>query len=685
MAKKNKMKPMENDNDNYNDEEEPSFSDPEDYVDDISDEELLGDLLRQQPKESDAAESVVIVDGVPEVGPDRKEKLMGLIRKLFKDCRGGIVNEQYPVNDKGVTKGFIFIELKDRASALEAVKLRNNYKLDKAHTLSCHLYTDVDRYTNVPEKFEAPIAQPYQDMGNLHYYLQDDNCFDQFSLITNAGAKTSICLNSVPEPSVVAERDRWTETMVRWSPRGTCLATFHQKGIALWGREDFKQIQKFHHPGVQFIDFSPNEKYIVTCAPLADQHIWDFRTGHKKRTFSSDRPSAWPVFKWSHDDKYFARHNEDAVSVYETPSFGLLDKKSIKISGIKEFSWSPTDNMIVYWIAEQKDVPAKVSIMALPSREEIRSKNLFSVADCKMHWQKCGDYLCVKVARYARAKREKGEVKYSGIYYNFEIFHMREKGIPVDSIEIKENILAFEWEPTDNMFGIISGENQAVDVTFFQVNKGQAPSELKKFEKRACNTLFWSPRGQFVVLAGLREMNGALEFIDTKDFTVMNSSEHFMVTDVEWDPTGRYVATVVSWWGHKVDNAYWLWSFQGKCLRKCPIDKLCQFLWRPRPPSLLTPQDLKEIKKNLKKNTRKFEMQDKMRSSKASKEIIEKRQSQMKEFLEYREQAKLKFQQQKSERVKLRGKDTDPGATSDDIMEEVVEFLVKKETFPATA
>ena len=35
---------------------------------------------------------------------------------------------------------------------------------------------------------------------------------------------------------------------------------------------------------------------------------------------------------------------------------------------------------------------------------------------------------------------------------------------------------------------------------------------------------------------------------------VMHNSEHFMVTDVEWDPTGRYVATIVSWWGHKVSS-----------------------------------------------------------------------------------------------------------------------------------
>lgn len=47
------------------------------------------------------------------------------------------------------------------------------------------------------------------------------------------------------------------------------------------------------------------------------------------------------------------------------------------------------------------------------SRREIRANNLFNVADCKIHWQKNGDFLCVKVDRYAKSKKEKGEVKYS--------------------------------------------------------------------------------------------------------------------------------------------------------------------------------------------------------------------------------------------------------------------------------
>ena len=49
-------------------------------------------------------------------------------------------------------------------------------------------------------------------------------------------------------------------------------------------------------------------------------------------------------------------------------------------------------------------------------------------------------------------------------------------------------------------------------------------------------------------------MNGVLEFVDTQDMTVMSQTEHFMATDVEWDPTGRYVASAVSWWGHKVSS-----------------------------------------------------------------------------------------------------------------------------------
>ncbi len=224
------------------------------------------------------------------------------------------------------------------------------------------------------------------------------------------------------------------------------MATFHKRGIALWGGEKFVQMSRFAHEGVSFIDFSPCEKYITTLSQplvlLNDSNaiiIWDVRTQTKKRSFHADpqQQLIWPIFKWTFDDKYFARIHQDQLSIYETPSFGLLDKKSLKISGIRNFTWSPTQNILAYWVAEDQNVPARVTLLEIPSRNELRAKNLFNVADCKMHWQKCGDYLCVKVDRYTKAKKEKNESKYSGMYFNFEVFHMKEKQIPVDSVEIK--------------------------------------------------------------------------------------------------------------------------------------------------------------------------------------------------------------------------------------------------------
>jgi translation initiation factor 3 subunit B len=67
----------------------------------------------------------------------------------------------------------------------------------------------------------------------------------------------------------------------------------------------------------------------------------------------------------------------------------------------------------------------------------------------------------MQVDRYSKMRREKEEVKYAGLYYNFEVFHMREKQIPVDSVEVKENVHAFAWEPIGNCFvvGLIKSGN----------------------------------------------------------------------------------------------------------------------------------------------------------------------------------------------------------------------------------
>ena len=127
--------------------------------------------------------------------------------------------------------------------------MTNNYKLDKQHTFAVNLFSDFEKYFSIPDVWEPATEEEYKDQGNLKNWLLEPDSNDQFSLISDGGEKVTIMNNSKPEPTDVESRNRWTETYVRWSPLGTFLVTFHARGIALWGGQDFHKIQKFSHQG----------------------------------------------------------------------------------------------------------------------------------------------------------------------------------------------------------------------------------------------------------------------------------------------------------------------------------------------------------------------------------------------------------------------------------------------------
>ncbi len=223
------------------DGEMPDFSDDEDFVDDISDADLMPDLMSARPRESDGVDSVIVVDGSPEVAADRVDKLKGVIRKIFNKV-GNLVNEHYPVTEEGKTKGYIFLEYSHHQNAVEAVKAFNGYKLDKQHTFAVNLFSDFDNYLNIPDEWEPPKEEEYRDQGNLKNWLLEPDANDQFSLVYEGGNKVAIYSNTKPEPTELEGRARWTETYVRWSPLGTYMVTFHGKGIALWGGKDYQKV-----------------------------------------------------------------------------------------------------------------------------------------------------------------------------------------------------------------------------------------------------------------------------------------------------------------------------------------------------------------------------------------------------------------------------------------------------------
>ncbi|KAH0451085.1 hypothetical protein IEQ34_021777 [Dendrobium chrysotoxum] len=638
------------------------------------------DLYHEEALELEAGfGNVIVVDNLPVIPLEKFEKLEGVIRKIYGQIgpirEGGFWMPVNPETKK--TLGYCFIEYNTSQDAKSAKENTNGYKLDKSHIFAVNLFDEIEKYMKIPDEWTPAEIKPYVPSENLHKWLTDEKARDQF--VIRAGPFTEVFWNDPRQmmPELVYRRQYWTESFVQWSPLGTYLATVHRQGAAIWGgASTFNRLMRFAHPQVKLIDFSPGEKYIVTYSSHEpsnprEKHwvllnFFDLRTGKLMRDFRGNADDfvsgssnvtgvSWPVFRWGggREDKFFARLGKNVISVYETETFTLIDKKSLKVENVADFTWSPTDPIIACFVPELGggNQPARVSLIQVPSKEEMRQKNLFNVSDIKMYWQNNGEYLAVKVDRHTKTKKSTTT--------GFELFRIKERDIPIEVLELEnknDKIVAFAWEPKGHRFAIIHGDGPRPDISFYSMRTAQnvgRVSKLATLKSKQANALYWSPAGRFVVLAGLKGFNGQLEFYNVDELETMATGEHFMATYIEWDPTGRYCATSVTS-VHEMENGFHIWSFNGKLLYRIPKDQFYQFLWRPRPPSLLSPEKEEEISKNLKKYSKKYEAEDQDVSLQLSEQDRKKRKMIQEEWDQWVAQWKKLHEEEKQLRLVLR-------------------------------
>lgn len=130
-----------------------------------------------------------------------------------------------------------------------------------------------------------------------------------------------------------------------------------------------------------------------------------------------------------------------------------------------------------------------------------------------------------------------------------------------------------------------------------------------------------------------------------------------------------------------MENGYHLYDFKGEQLREQPVEKFKQWLWRPRPASLLTKEEQKQIRKTLREYSKVFEQEDADRGASADLAVVEERRGLLEQWLEWR----AEIEEQVSEERELAGLPQDPIAAllpveqgDDEVIEEMVEEVIEE-------
>ena len=131
-----------------------------------------------------------------------------------------------------------------------------------------------------------------------------------------------------------------------------------------------------------------------------------------------------------------------------------------------------------------------------------------------------------------------------------------------------------------------------------------------------------------------------------------------------------------------MENGYHLYDYAGNLLREEHIDKFKQILWRPRPATLLSKDEQKTIRKNLREYSKDFEEQDRIEEDKERGAVVEERRRLLSEWLAWREREVADLKEEASElgldtEIEGQATSTESGEGSK-VIEEVVEEVLEE-------
>jgi translation initiation factor 3 subunit B len=135
-----------------------------------------------------------------------------------------------------------------------------------------------------------------------------------------------------------------------------------------------------------------------------------------------------------------------------------------------------------------------------------------------------------------------------------------------------------------------------------------------------------------------------------------------------------------------MENGYHLYYFRGELLREEHIEKFKQWLWRPRPATLLSKDEQKQVRKNLRQYSVQFEQEDADLASSADQAVVSERRRMLEEWFVWRQEIEGDVHDERADNglpqdpvaALLAAKTAELSTTDETVIEEMVEEVIEE-------
>lgn len=137
----------------------------------------------------------------------------------------------------------------------------------------------------------------------------------------------------------------------------------------------------------------------------------------------------------------------------------------------------------------------------------------------------------------------------------------------------------------------------------------------------------------------------------------------------------------------QLESGFHIYDFKGHMLREEHVDRFKQFSWRPRPPTMLSKDEQKQVRRNLREYSKIFDDQDQQRKTSANRALIDQRKRLLAEWYEFERTAKEELREQRLDALARDGLSEDEEEEEEkeelaegegQVVEEIVEEIIKE-------